>query len=135
MLTTKEVDEPIAAFLADGAYDTDAVTTALKERHPWIEIIVSPRVTAVLSEDAQSNPTQRDQHIRDIAKYGRSSWQKRSGYMIRSRIENSIGRFKQVLGDTLKSKTDENQASEIDVAMHVLNRMLSLGRPHSVRVT
>lgn len=148
LLTTKEVDDgsqvaplldqidvPIAAFLADGAYDTDAVTTALTERHPWVEIIVPPRVTAALSENAKTNPTQRDQHIRDIAEHGRSGWQKRSGYTIRSRIENSIGRLKQVLGDALRSKTDNNQATEIDVAIHVLNRMLGLGRPHSVRVT
>jgi hypothetical protein len=40
-----------------------------------------------------------------------------------------------VIGDGLRSRTDERQATEVDVAVHVLNRMLALGRPNDVRVT
>jgi len=128
-----QVDEPIAAFLGDGAYDTEGVTATLTQRHPQAAIIVPPRKTAVLSEHAQTDPTQRDRHLLDIGKHGRSAWQKQSGYTIRSRVENAIGRFKQVLGEALRSQTDENQTTEIDIAIHVLNRMLAFGRPHSVR--
>jgi hypothetical protein len=129
-----QVDEPITAFLGDGAYDTEGVTATFTQRHPQAAIIVPPRKTAVLSDHAQTDPTQRDRHLLDIGKHGRSAWQKRSGYTIRSRVENSIGRFKQVLGEALHSQTDENQATEIDVAIYVLNRMLSFGRPHSMRI-
>ena len=45
-----------------------------------------------------------------------------------------MSRFKRVIGDALRSHTDERRATEVEVVVHVLNRMLDLGRPHSVRV-
>ena len=45
-----------------------------------------------------------------------------------------IGRFKQVIGDGLRSRTDERRATEVDVAVHALNRTLELGRPSCVRI-
>ena len=73
-------------------------------------------------------------HLRFIAEHGRAAWQKASGYTIRARAEATIGRFKQVIGDGLRSRTDERRATEVDVAVHALNRMLDFGRPNSVRV-
>ena len=49
-------------------------------------------------------------------------------------VEATIGRFKQVIGDALRSRTDRRRATEVNVAVHVLNRMLVLGRPISVRI-
>ncbi len=54
--------------------------------------------------------------------------------MRRARAEAAIGRFKQVIGDGLRSRTDRRRATEVDVAVHALNRMLEIGRPISVRV-
>jgi hypothetical protein len=34
----------------------------------------------------------------------------------------------------LHARTDQGRATEMDVAVHVLNRMLELGRPKSVRI-
>jgi hypothetical protein len=39
-----------------------------------------------------------------------------------------------VIGGTLRSRTDRRQATEVAIGVHVLNRMLELGRPESVRV-
>ena len=39
-----------------------------------------------------------------------------------------------MIGDGLRSHTDERRATEMDVAVHVLNRMLELGRPTYVRI-
>ena len=39
-----------------------------------------------------------------------------------------------MIGDGLRAHTDERRATEVDVAVHVLNRMLDLGRPSYVRV-
>src|SRR3954469_12358501 len=57
-----------------------------------------------------------------------------AGYPKRARAEAAIGRFKRVIGDGLRSRTDERQATEMNVAVHVLNRMLELGRPEAVRI-
>ena len=146
-LTTKEVDDsaevgilldqvggPVASFTADGAYDQEGVAAAVAERHPEAAIIVPPRSTAVPSETAETAPTQRDRHLHSVAEHGRAAWQKASGYTKRARAEAAIGRFKQVIGDGLRSRTDRRRAIEVDVAVHALNRMLELGRPISVRI-
>ena len=146
-LTTKEVDDgaevgplldqvaaSVSSFTADGAYDQEGVSAAVAERYPEAAIIVPPRSTAVPSETAETAPTQRDRHLHSIAEHGRAAWQKASGYTKRARVEAAIGRFKQVIGDGLRSRTDRRRATEVDVAVHALNRMLASGRPISVRI-
>src|SRR3954463_14584560 len=130
-----QVDGPIASFIGDGAYDQDRVYASVAERHPEAAIIVPPRTTAVPSATAETAPTQRDCHLQLIAKRGRRGWQTASGYTKRARAETAISRFKRVIGDELRSHTDERRATEMDVAVHVLNRMLDLGRPTYVRIT
>ena len=130
-----QVDGAVAAFIADGGYDQDSVSTAVAERHPEAAIIVPPRATAVPSETAETAPTQRDRHLRCIAEKGRMGWQKASGYTRRALAEAAIGRWKQVIGDGLRAHTDERRATEVEVAVYTLNRMLELGRPKYVRIT
>jgi hypothetical protein len=130
-----QVDGPIASFTGDGAYDQDGVYTGVAERHPEAAVIVPPRATAVPSRTAESEPTQRDRHLQLIAERGRRAWQTASGYTKRARAEATIGRYKRVIGDGLRSHTDQRRATEADVAVQVLNRMLELGRPTYVRIT
>ena len=110
------------------------MSAAVAERHPEAAIIVPPRSTAVPSETAETAPTQRDRHLQSIAEHGRAAWQKASGYTKRSRVEAAIGRFKQVIGDGLRSRTEERRSTEVDIAVHALHRMLEAGRPISVRI-
>ena len=70
-----------------------------------------------------------------IAEHGRIGWQKVSGYNRRALVEATIGCFKQVIGDGLRARTDQRQATEMTIAVAVLNRMLELGRLKSVRIT
>ena len=147
-LTTNDVDDgsqvgplldqvagPVASFTGDGAYDQDGVSRSVAERHPDARVIVPPRSGAVPSKTAETAPTQRDQHLQLIAERGRMGWQKASGYNRRALAEATISRFKRVIGDGLRSRTDQRQATEITVAIAVLNRMLEFGRPKSVRIT
>ena len=46
----------------------------------------------------------------------------------------AIGRYKRLMGDGLRFHQDGRRATEVAVAVHVLNRMLELGRPISVRI-
>ncbi len=64
----------------------------------------------------------------------RESRQTASGYTKRARAETGMARFKQAIGHGLRSHTNERQATEVEIAVHVLNRMLVLGRPNSVRI-
>ena len=106
----------------------------MHERHPKAEVIVPPRVDAAFSATAETAPTQRDRHLQAINERGQMAWQRDSGYNLRARVEGQIGRWKRVIGDSLRFHTDEAQAAEVAIAVKVLNRMLDLGRPNSVRV-
>ena len=130
-----QVPGSLASFMGDGAYDRDDVSASVAERHPDAAIIVPPRSSAVPSGTAETTPTQRDRHLQFIAEHGRMAWQKASGYTTRARAEVSIGRFKRVIGDGLRSRTDRRRATEVNIAVHALNRMLERGRPISVRIT
>jgi hypothetical protein len=129
-----QVTGPVASFTGDGAYDQEGVYASVAERHPGARVIVPPRSTAVPSQTAETAPTQRDQHLRLIRAGGRMGWQRASGYNRRALAEAAIGRFKRVIGDGLRSRTDQRQATEMNAAVAVLNRMQELGRPTSVRI-
>ena len=96
-----QIEGPVASLTGDGAYDQESVYRAVLDRAPETTIIVPPRSTAVPSEAAETEPTQRDRHLERIAEKGRMGWQKASGYNKRSRVEAAIGRYKQVIGDGL----------------------------------
>ena len=145
-LTRKDIDDgaevgplldqvagSVASFTADGGYDQNSTCDEVLQRHPEAAVVVPPRTTAVPSDTAETAPTQRDRHLQHIAEHGRMAWQKASGYTARARAEAAIGRFKQVIGDALRSRTDDRRATEVDVAVHALNRMSELGRPNYVR--
>ncbi len=63
------------------------------------------------------------------------AWQTASGYNWRALVEADVSRFKRVIGDALRSRTDRRRATEVAIAVSALNRMLDLGRPEYVRTT
>jgi hypothetical protein len=128
-----QLTDPVASFTADGAYDRDRVYQAVAELHPDAAVVVPPRSTAALSSSTVTAPTRRDQHIQEIAVHGRMGWQKSSGYNACAKVEAAIGRYKRAIGDALRSRTDETEATEVAIAARVLNQMLGFGRPKYVR--
>jgi hypothetical protein len=127
------VDGAVTSFTGGGAYDREDVYSEVEARHPEAAVVVPPRSGAVPSDSVDTAPTQRDRHIEAIAEHGRMGWQKASGYNWRALVEADIARFKRVIGDGLRSQTDGRQATEVAIAVQVLNRMLELGRPEYVR--
>jgi len=120
----EEVGLDVERFLADGAYDGTAVFKSLTAAFgPDVEIIIPPPKSAVLGLYDQ-----RDVHIRSIAEDGRMAWQKETGYNFRALVEAQIGRWKQVIGDSLTARKIDTQETETAIATKALNRMTSLGR-------
>jgi hypothetical protein len=128
-----QVEEPLAAVIADGAYDQENVYDTVAEHSAEAAVVVPPRSTAVLSASAETDPTQRDRHIQVIAERGRMAWQKTSGYNARAGAEGTMSRYKRIIGDTLRSHSRPAQETETRIAVTVLNRMLDLARSESVR--
>ena len=127
-------DGSVASFTGDGAYDRDDVYAAVAARHPDAAVVIPPRSSAVPSAAAETAPTQRDAHLRCIAKCGRMGWQRASGYNWRALVEADVARWKCAIGDGLRSQTDGRQATEVAIATNVLNWMLDLGRPEYIRI-
>lgn len=129
-----QITSPLASLTGDGAYDQTGVYNTVAKHHPDADVIVPPRLTAVPSETAENTPTQHDRHLQGINEHGRMGWQKRSEHTRRALVETAISRLKQVIGDSLRSQTDQRRATEIAIAVSALNRMLELGRPKSARI-
>jgi len=116
----------------DGAYDDQIVYDAVAERYPEAEVIIPPRITAVAGETTASL---RDKHLTTIAEHGRMSWQRSSGYNLRSLVETTMFRYKTVIGRRLHARTLPNQRTEAKVGCNVLNRMTGLRMPVSARIS
>ena len=72
--------------------------------------------------------------MRSIRELGRREWQKRSGYSKRSMVENTMYRYKTIIGRRMRSRTFAGQRVEVQLASKILNTMTSLGMPDSYRV-
>ena len=62
------------------------------------------------------------------------AWQKATGYGRRSLIETAIGRYKSLIGSRLRARALATQQGEAAIAVEVLNRMIRIAKPISVRV-
>ena len=85
------------------------------------------------TEDADAR-NQRDRHIRLIAEKGRMAWQKAAGYGRRSHAETTVGRYKAIIGPKLRGRSLPAQQGEAAMATEVLNRMIRVAKPVSIRV-
>src|SRR5918995_5187151 len=132
----EQVGGEIASVMADGAYDSEPVYQAIEARQPQAppSIVVPPRRSAVLSAQADTDPSQRDGHIRLIQEQGRSAWRKSTGHGRRSLVETAIGRYKALIGPRLRARTLVNQQGEVAIGVGVLNRIIRVAKPVSVRI-
>jgi hypothetical protein len=132
----ERVQGEIASVMADGAYDGEPVYRAIAARQPRAppSIVIPPRRSAILSSQADTAPSQRDGHIRLILEQGRSAWRKATGHGRRSLVETAIGRYKALIGPRLRSRGVVNQQGEVELGVEVLNRMIRVAKPVSVRI-
>ncbi len=126
----KQIGAPVAAVSADGAYDTKAVYEAAYERGA-VRVLIPPGRNAQLSPNPSTALKERNRNIRSIRELGRREWHKRSGYSKRSRVENTVFRYKTIIGRSMRSRTLDGQQVEAQLATKVLNTMTLLGMPDS----
>jgi transposase len=128
-----QIDATIASVTADRAYDGMPTYEVVAAHGKDIRVIILPHPTAVLSDEAGNDPSQRDEHILLIAARGRLGWQKETDYGKRALVETAMGRYKAIIGPCLRARSLSGQKAEAAVAVAVLNRMLDAGRPDSIR--
>ena len=119
----------INRFTADGAYDKTIVYDLLTRR--GAEVVVPPTRKARISKNDMSAARARNETVEAVRELGRRQWKKQSGYHQQARVENAFYRYKQLIGGRLRSRNIVAQATEVRLAINVLNRMLDLGASRS----
>jgi transposase len=109
------IDAGAASVTADGAYDGETVYAAVAERHPEAAVVIPPRRTAV---PGGATATQRDRNLATIAKHGRMSWQRSSGYNRRSLAETGVYRYTTIIGRRLHADSAESANRSEDRMQH-----------------
>ena len=126
-----QVKNPIDELIGDGAYDTKKVYNTVESRAEEgnHNVTVPPQKNAVLSHESKNNPTQRDEHVNFMNSHDRSSWESKFRYYRRLLVENTVGRYKGIIGSKLRSRDFEAQKNEIKIGCKILNTMVNLGTP------
>jgi hypothetical protein len=130
------IEGEIASVTADGAYDGEPVYQAIAghQPDPPPDVVIPPRASAVPSTENTEAQSHRDRHIRIITEKGRMAWQKATGYGRRSLAETAVGRYKAIIGPKLRARGLPAQQGEVAIAAEVLNRMIRVAKPVSIRV-
>ncbi len=68
-----------------------------------------------------------------MADKGHMGWQRAAGYGRRKHVETTMGRYKHLIGLTLRARTLLAQQGKAAIAVSVLNRLICLVKPVSVR--
>ena len=132
----EKLDGPIGSVSADGAYDTKAVYEVAHERGEGraVRVLIPPGRDAQFSLQSSAALRERNRNIRSIREVGRREWHTHSGYSRRSLVENTMYRYKTIIGRSMRSRTFDGQRVEVQLASRILNTMTHLGMPDSYRV-
>ena len=143
-VTTNEVgDSPIAAdllcqissyeavvsFTGDGAYDTQDVYKACRQRQTIP--IIAPRKGARLRKGLVF--AHRNEAVKACKRLGGDIWKRWSGYHRRSLVETEMNCFKR-LGEKVMARRLERQVSELNNRASILNQFIEIGAPQTVAV-
>jgi len=129
----KQIDQNLVSVSGDGAYDAEAVYQAIAAHSPDrnTKTIIPPPKDAQLKSVPPPYLYDRNRHIRLINRVGRREWYKKSGYSKRSTVENTIFRYKLIIGQEMRSRTLAGQRVEVRLGCKILNIMTNLGMPNS----
>jgi hypothetical protein len=132
---TKALLDPIAriaSVTADKGYDNNNAYDPIAAKSA--AAIIPPRSGAGLPQKSFARRGIENHNILAQHRLGKDAWKNGSGYTKRSRLENSIGRYKRIIGTELHSRRIENQLVEVRISARILNQMTQLGMPKSYKV-
>jgi len=133
----EQIESPIDTVLADGAYDHPSTYEALINHET--NFVNGVRVKAAIPPnlgfraEMQNDSVLRKDNIR-VIEQGRQRWQDYTDYGRRAKVENTMYRYKIIIGNKLKSRSIDNQKIESKIAVNILNQMTNLGMPCSQKI-
>lgn len=120
----------IKGFRGDGAYDKIKVRRQLTEMN--IDQIIPPKYNARKS-NGRAEFLVRDQVMDTINVTSREQWKQESTYHKRSLAETAMYRYKHIIGSNLQCREQKYQATEVQIGCLILNKMLNIAKPVSVK--
>ena len=99
-----------------------------------LDVKIWPGISIKTAIVRENRSTVRDRAVRRIRKVGRRQWKTEIAYHRQARVENAFFRFKSILGDRMRARSEEAQQTEAVIACNILNRMTELGRPESYSI-
>ena len=117
-------------FLGDPGYDGENIYQLLKSKN------IQPRIRPPNHNKKikfTEIKTTREEAVDYQQTKGYHAWRVKNKYGRRERVENTFFRFKKSFGSEFLSRDDENMNQEMIIKCKLLNRMLEIGRPISVR--
>ena len=125
----------LQAVYADGAYDTWDGCEAITGREAMP--VIPPQRNAKIKKhgNAAGPPLPRDEAIRYIRSHGRKKWKRTRDYHRRSLGETAVCRYKQLVGRFVEARRWACEQVEVKLGAKVLNKMMRLGMPETVKVT
>jgi Transposase DDE domain len=138
-----QIEQPIEAVSADGAYDTTGCYEAITKAKavPKIPPREGARVQCPQIITAKYNPAlaPRDNAIRRIEALGgnddaRKEWKIEIGYHERSLSETAMFRRKTLFNPKLSARKLQNQQQESALIINAMNKMIRLGMPQSYKI-
>ena len=134
-----KIETPIDAFYGDaGGYDHPGTYAALDNHEQRfsqttpIRTVIPPNIGFRSAQISDSE--KRKANIKLLNDVGREKWQEATSYGKRSGVENTNSRYKTIIGGKLRSKDTDNQSTEVQIGIRILNRMRALGIPKGRRV-
>jgi hypothetical protein len=110
-----QIDGRLASVSADGAYDTRAVYEAAHEHGEGraVRVLIPPGRNAQLNPGPSATMRERNRNIRSIRALGGREWHTHSGYSKRALVENTVYRYKTIIGRSMRSRTSDGQRVEV----------------------
>lgn len=122
----------VSQVTGDGAYDThDCYAAAIKI---GAKPCFPPRANASKNEPKDEAWRLRNQAVGRVRDKGLKKWKVKNNYHRRSLSETAFSRLKKIFGAQAANRVFKNQASELALRCHMLNKMTQLGMPNSVKI-
>jgi len=128
----KSMKFQINSLRGDGGYDKHKFREMLKARN--IVQVIPPQSNAVINRKGLNYLIERNESIKKIKRVGRKKWKQQSGYHQRSKVETAMFRYKVIIGDHLSAREVGNQKTEVAIGCKILNVMLQVAKPISIKV-
>lgn len=132
-----QIESPISQITGDGAYDKkNCYETAYKRK---AKAVFPPQHNACIQRNKlKKNPAlqARDEVISYVGRGANrddrlKEWKKTNNYHRRSLVETMMSRMKSLFGDQMRSRTFENQRTDLLIRCYAINKINSLGLPMS----